>query len=313
MCIMPGGRTVTIRSDVNLVQRFGQTIFPNDVFTNEYILLPQFLAAKISVYAGSDVTGQPKETRYIRDVQLPSTFNRQVGCRLCVIRFQRHRALAESTPAHAHEKSATLSHQILSTLQCVQHRPAPHAAYSTEPRAHHQANDPTPSTKLRSPRVTPDSWSNFCRIHSCPRKKARKRMVPHPQLMDDIHGYDVLWSVWSFTFSPNSHPKQWVPRRVPHAFWDPVGLVPSSEYVASLLEQCVVFTPPFFDCIKLAEIHGFESAGDEREPRHSKGDHKTVGRPTKTEAAERQNPWQSEVISGDITLRMTDFSLVPAN
>ncbi|KAJ7116851.1 hypothetical protein C8R44DRAFT_738725 [Mycena epipterygia] len=78
-------------------KHFGQTIFPNDVFTNEYILLPQFLAVKISVYVGSDVTGQPKETRYIRDVQVPSTFNRQ-----------RHRALAESTLAHAHEKSVTL-------------------------------------------------------------------------------------------------------------------------------------------------------------------------------------------------------------
>ncbi|KAJ7080036.1 hypothetical protein C8R44DRAFT_895528 [Mycena epipterygia] len=41
-------------------KRLGQTIFPNDVFTKEYILLPQFLAAKISEYVGSDVTGTTK-------------------------------------------------------------------------------------------------------------------------------------------------------------------------------------------------------------------------------------------------------------
>ncbi|KAJ7088335.1 hypothetical protein C8R44DRAFT_751904 [Mycena epipterygia] len=44
-------------------KRLGQTIFPNDVFTKEYILLPQFLAAKISEYVGSDVTGTTKAGR----------------------------------------------------------------------------------------------------------------------------------------------------------------------------------------------------------------------------------------------------------
>jgi hypothetical protein len=49
-----------------------------------------------------------------------------------------------------------------------------------------------------------------------------------------------------------------------------------------------------------------------RQPRHSEGDGRSVGRPIKTEAtAERQNPRQPEAISGEIKLGMTDFSASP--
>jgi hypothetical protein len=80
---------------------------------------------------------------------------------------------------------------------------------------------------------------------------------------------------------------------------------PKFYHPVKLLEKDTEAQVHFFNCFshgkkKWISAMEFKRSATPWQPRHCKGDGESVGRPIKTEAAERRNPRQPQAISGEI-------------